>query len=326
MISLIIVDYNSMKETMKFINHTINKIFDFKLLNVIIIDNSPEDLNFKMLCELHDNISDVTTDYRLYDKYNSIDKAITCKYKGINIVGIKSNKNLGFAKANNLGAIISHNIFNDDYYLFSNNDLFFKESFNIMQLTEKFKHDNTIGILGPKITGINGEAQSPRKKMNIFNKIIRRYFNMMTFAKWNKKNSDIDYDGKSGYKYWVMGCFFIVDSNKFNEVGMFDENTFLYGEEMILSERMNNKGYSVYFLNDIEVIHYQGGTTKNVLDSIGSEEISFKSNIYYFEQYRKTSRLMINISKVSFAIYKCSYPWKMRAKNKMNGDETFKNE
>lgn len=44
-------------------------------------------------------------------------------------------------------------------------------------------------------------------------------------------------------------------------MGGFDEHTFLYAEEPILTERFREKGYKIWYTNEVKIIHEQGVST-----------------------------------------------------------------
>ena len=103
--------------------------------------------------------------------------------------------------------------------------------------------------------------------------------------------------------YWVQGSFLIVNREAFEKAGMFDENTFLYCEEMILAERMNRISKGMYYDNKYKLIHNHGESTKKYFDFFKRERLAFKSKTYYFTQYRHTKRLTILLAKVCSEIY-----------------------
>lgn len=309
MISLIIVDYNSIEKTMNYIKHFLDKVDS--IVNIIIVDNASNDKSINYMDTL--DITKIKVDVFIKEDKN-ID-LFFYKYKGCSLVIVKANENLGYGKGNNLGAIISNKIYNNKFYIFSNNDLKFNKNIDLSTFIEIFNKDKDIAVIGPKIIGLEGEPQSPRKYNNIWKQLILYFPNVLLCYKFTKFITNIDYNNKSKYTYWVNGCFLVVDAQKFEEVSMFDENTFLYAEEMILSERLLQKGYKNYFTNDVEIIHEHGQTIKDTFSTLKGMEISFNSNLYYFKKYRKTKKIYLKLSIISFKIFKLLFPFKENIKN-----------
>ena len=299
MFSLIIVDYNSISKTLKYIDHCIEKFYGQEF-NIIIVDNSYTDETLESILECSLIKETIYEQKKIY----------IYEYREHNLVLVKSNENLGYAKGNNLGAKVSNYFYKEDYLIFSNNDLKFTDNINLLEFINIFTRNNDIAVIGPKIVGIDGRPQSPRKYNNIWRQLILYFPNILLCNILTKYITNIDYSNESKYTYWVMGCFIVVDSNKFFETGMFDENTFLYAEEMILSERMLKKGYKNYFYNDIEVVHEHGQTVKKTMSILSGMEESFKSNCYYFKNYKNVSKIDLILAKVSFKIFKRLFPIK----------------
>ena len=61
--------------------------------------------------------------------------------------------------------------------------------------------------------------------------------------------------------YRIIGGFFFLRIEIFEKVCGFDEATFLYAEEQILTENMKPHGFVVYYLRIKLVVHDQGQTT-----------------------------------------------------------------
>lgn len=86
----------------------------------------------------------------------------------------------------------------------------------------------------------------------------------------------------------------LVNAVVFNEIGMFDENTFLYYEEPILAEKMLQIGKRMYFDSDVEIVHYEGGSTKR---NPKKEKIEMESRIYYMSKYKHVNKIVLFLLK-----------------------------
>lgn len=311
MVSLIVVEYNSMKRTLEYIDSFLENVSCSENVNIIIIDNTPGMENFQVVEKQY------FEKIHIGDIEEKIDKPIESVQgylvRGHKLVAIKAMENLGYAKGNNLGAQISRVLFKDSYYIFSNNDLNFTEKIVLDDLLEPFK-DESIAIVGPKIVGLDGKNQSPRRNNSIWKQMILYYYNILLFNALYKFVNNIDYDNRSKKVDWLMGCFLVVDSSKFNEVGLFDENTFLFAEEMVLADKLGRKNYKSYFINTITLIHNHGQTVKSTMDTLKAMEVSHKSEEYYFKNYRSVSRFSLFIAKYTFDLFKIMFPVRQNIK------------
>lgn len=215
--------------------------------------------------------------------------------------------NSGFAKGNNMGTRFAVKHFNPQYILFSNTDIKFIDNNVVEKLIEKIKNIHEAGIIGPKVIGLKGELQSPEPFKSFKDKHI-----LMPLSKFfcNKKNKEkkfkLNYslEAKEGFHYKVMGSFFIVKTKDFLECGMMDPQTFLYAEEMILTERMRSIGKKVYYDPAVCILHEHGATTSKHIKWKKGTDIGFNSECYYYRTYIKTPIWEIQIGKLIHFIYK----------------------
>ena len=84
---------------------------------------------------------------------------------------------------------------------------------------------------------------------------------------------------------------------------MFDENTFLYSEECILSERLAKISKFCYYDSESLIIHEQGVTIKKFLNKKKSLKQEFISDKYYYLNYKKQSNLIILFNFISFNLF-----------------------
>lgn len=93
--------------------------------------------------------------------------------------------------------------------------------------------------------------------------------------------------------YVPSGAFFVIKTEAFYDLGGFDENTFLYGEEIILGKKLQDRSKMLLLEPTIEVLHYQGATTgfERWVPRRQMYKHRLKSNLYYVRKYLGVSRL-----------------------------------
>ena len=236
--SIILTDYKNIARTLDMC-----KRFDAKInetIAYIIVDNSAEESCRKYL-EIN-GISYVAGTFGEKKTYEF-------EYEGIPFTVVDNDGNKGYAIGNNVGAAYAREKFNSRFYIFSNSDLDFPYETDLGLITKAIDEHPEIGIIGPNVLYMGQNRQNPRHFRGIWSQMIAGDFNSRWFhCKFNDKLNCLDQDPKEGKTDWVTGCFLIAAADKFHEVEGFDENTFLYAEEMIISRRMLNKGYITYYL------------------------------------------------------------------------------
>ena len=191
-------------------------------------------------------------------------------------------------------------LFGDEYYIVSNNDLEITEVLNWEKIIEIYNRDQNICVIGPKIVGRDGKAQSPNREMNPFEGMVGKYWVMKPF-KWK---GDIDYDNASKECYRVSGCFMIIRADQFHKIGGFDEGTFLFYEEAILAEKLLTINAKTYFWNDCVLLHNHSETIRSNATIRQMDQWMFDSMIYYYKKYKNVSEFMVLLSNASFVICK----------------------
>jgi len=296
MLSIIIVNYKNEEKTILYVKEELIKI---KIPYVIIIVNNSatEKSNQILSKELN---AEIISDINLVPIFS-----IQCYI-------ISHTDNLGFAKGNNLGTEFAIKHFDITHILFTNNDIRFLNSHVVELLISKLDSLNEeIALIGPKVLGLNGQNQSPEPYYPFWNRYIWMYW-LTPFLSTNMKRKlfKLDYPekAKEGIHYKVMGSFFIVKKSDFLRCGMMDANTFLFGEEIILSERLNKIGKKVYYFPEVAILHEHGLTISKHLDAKKMLFTQFYNECYYYETYRKISKLSIQIGKLSVYIYSIILP------------------
>jgi N-acetylglucosaminyl-diphospho-decaprenol L-rhamnosyltransferase len=80
----------------------------------------------------------------------------------------------------------------------------------------------------------------------------------------------------------VSGCALIIRRSVFQEIEGFDENFFLYFEDVDLCKRVKNKGYKVIVDNRTSIIHLGG---KSIEQRQTRKKYYYVSQDYYFGKY-----------------------------------------
>ena len=112
----------------------------------------------------------------------------------------------------------------------------------------------------------------------------------------------------------VMGAFFLVRTNLFNQCNGFDERFFVYYEEVDLSKRIKDLGFKSIFLADCNAYHVGGGVSQQV--KAKRLFYSLRSRILYSKKYFNflsyfaiyfLSLLVEPISRIAFSLIKLDF-------------------
>lgn len=166
-----------------------------------------------------------------------------------------TGKNLGYGSAHNIGIrqTIEQKI---PYHLVVNPDVGFES--DILAGIEVYMDNNTkIGQLMPKVYYPDGEIQYLCKLLPTpFDLIFRRFLPQ----KWTRKRTEKFEMRASGYNKimdvpYLSGCFMFLRTEVLKKTGLFDEQFFMYPEDIDLTRRIHRK-YRTVFNPEFSIIHY----------------------------------------------------------------------
>ena len=183
------------------------------------------------------------------------------------VILIENKENIGFSKANNQGVTRAKG----RYVLILNPDTVVAEDTFSEILTFANKNQN-LGILGVKLIDGTGNFL-PESKRGIptpkvaFNKMFG-----ISSPKKGKYYATHLGESESGLVDVFVGAFMLIERTKYNEVGGFDEDYFMFGEDIDLSYKLLKKGYQNYYFPNTQIIHYKGEST--------SKNAKYLSNFY----------------------------------------------
>lgn len=168
---------------------------------------------------------------------------------------IKNKTNEGFSKANNRGVKVC----SGEYVLFLNNDVEVTQDF-LEPLVELIESDNKIACVQPKILYA--------EKKHLIN-AVGSFFTSSGFLYhygYRKDGNDPKYNKRLPI-YSAKGAAMLVCKEIFEEVGLFDEDFYLYFEETDLCHRIWLHGYTIYYEPASVVYHCEAVSSKKWNDS-----------------------------------------------------------
>ena len=201
--------------------------------------------------------------------------------------------NKGYACGNNLGFRHLMKNYSPEYVVFTNNDIHFLSENVVEVLCETLSSHPEAGAAGPEVIGLDGKRQSPEPYLGMWDRYVWMYLSTPFMSKEKKRRRfklDAPSEAMEGPCYKLSGSFFMVDAAAFSDAGMFDENTFLYAEENILSDRMSRIGKVFWFTPAVKVLHEHGKTISRGHDATARAWMQWKSMKYYYRTYRGASR------------------------------------
>lgn len=221
-ISVIIVNYNAQF----FLKNCIASILSSDIIDqieIIVVDNASSDGSYNMI---KDDFPEVHS--------------------------IQNKENVGFGKANNQAASVAKG----DYILVLNPDTMLAET-TLSEMLIFCQKQSDFGAAGVQF--IDGAGNFlPESKRN-FPDLKVAGAKLLGFSK-NYYANHIDKDSIEKVDI-LTGAFMFIKKEAYKRVGGFDEDFFMYGEDIDLSYRISKAGYSNHYLGAIKVLHFKGEST-----------------------------------------------------------------
>lgn len=275
LLSVIIVSYNTQELTVQTINSVVSstknsKIFTDKI-EILVVDNNSSDSTVKELKKLKQQIQ-------------------------IPLTVIQNTDNPGFGAANNQALSQA----TGEYILFLNSDTIVQES-ALEILIQRFQQQTEttlerLGILSPTLLNADCSYQPQGGTLPSLTSlfvhmcmlddlpIIGTYL-PSTQHTGKTTRFDLEYLSRVDEPIqvdWVAGTAMMIPKTALDEFGAFDQNIFMYGEDMELCMRAHNHHYTVALDPTAQVIHLQNQSSsqKNALKG------EFSGYVYIFSKHK----------------------------------------
>ena len=211
------------------------------------------------------------------------------KYKKFNFY--QNSGNNGFSNGCNFGA--SKSIGN--YILFLNPDTIINtDALEVLLETAIFNPQ--IGILS--CLQIN-ESNRLYKQENFFPQ-FGRFFGLSRhlYRKLFVKELKIKFETKSNLFYpdWVTGAVIFMSSNWFHKIGGWNEDYWLYFEDVDFCKKVIDHGGKVAVTTEIMIIHKHGGASRinTVTKALTKTEVIISKHVYVFNHFSKIEQVIIH--------------------------------
>lgn len=212
---------------------------------------------------------------------------------------VRSAHNLGFARANNIAIRQSRG----EYVLLLNPDTIVGEDALKASVDFMDAHEDA-GAVGVRMLGAQGRrAMESRRGLPT---PMVSFFKMLGFCnRWPHHRLFGKY--YMGYLPWdepcqievVSGAYCMLRRKALDEVGLLDEDFFMYGEDIDLSYRVLKGGYHNYYL-PVDILHYKGESTQK--SSFRYVHVFYEAMLIFFRKHYSGMTFLLSLP-IKTAIY-----------------------
>lgn len=222
-----------------------------------MVSYNTSDLLKKTLENLYSQKSIKDPEIWIVDNNSSDDSVEMIKNNFPKVKLIESKKNLGFAAGQNLAL----KKIKSPLVLILNPDTNFPD--NALDKMSVFMNENPeIGISSCKIVDDKGRLGSNGGDLPYGVALLSWLFNFDGRGVASFHRSDENFFNKKDVG-WVGGTFMVVRNEVFEKAGFFNEDYFMYFEDVEFCWKASKQGFKIGFNRDLKITHFSGASSKN---------------------------------------------------------------
>lgn len=252
-ISIVIVNWNTKELVCQCLESILGQTTTDEALQVIVVDNGSND---------------------------GSQEAIRLRYNTVEL--IENDRNLGFAKANNIGIGAS----TGKYVCLVNSDVIVPEG-AIGEMYKFMEENRGVGLLGPRIVGPDGSLQvSCKNSPSLWGGFcaalgLRRVFPESSLFP-PEDMEDFPHDSIREVAA-IAGCFWMARREAIDQVGRLSEDFFFYGEDLDWCRRFWRSGWRVIFYGAQHIVHFRKASSSKAPDRFYIEW--HRSRLLYWKRH-----------------------------------------
>jgi GT2 family glycosyltransferase len=229
------------------------------MISIIIVSWNTSRLLENCLASIVINPPTVPFETWVVDNASTDDTPRMVREKFPQVYLIENRENVGFARANNQAIRRC----SGNYVLLLNPDTLV-EAGALQALTDFLDRLPEAGAAGPRILNPDGSLQISSHPRPTIPRELWRMFHLDIFlpyaeyppAKWETNSSqEVDV---------LMGACLLLRKKVLDQVGLLDEDYYIYSEEVDICYRIQGAGWRLYWVPPAEVVHFGGQSTQQV--------------------------------------------------------------
>lgn len=232
-------------------------------LSFVLVHYNANNLIEKAITSIFSQSEGYTLEFLITDNSQNLNTTSILK-QGIDLKVFDLGFNAGFAKGVNTGMKNA----SGDFIFVVNQDAFFFEENTIGRLLNCIESTPTKTVLGCRVVDLDNAIQ---ESVWIDDPDLYREWRMgpiynKLYPHWHR---DFEYKKKTahektGYTYRINGAFFILRNDINVTEAFFDEDFFLYGEDVEWGLRLKKRGWRFFYTPSIAIKHIGSASTNNI--------------------------------------------------------------
>lgn len=259
-------------------------------VSIIIVNYNTCDLLKQCIQSIITNTREVVYEIIVIDNDSHDESCQMLKNDFPTVKLIRSNINLGFGKANNLGIKQA----SGKYLFFLNSDTILCNNAIKNFFEFSISYTDKLGATGTILKDNNGNNIHSYGKFITIKSELKNVLTKYSKIFGVKNNTDYLYPPaikESKEVDYITGADLFIPYKVYQELEGFDPMFFMYCEEVDWQYRMAINGYKRLIINEPEIIHLEGGSdpSQSSAWSFNRMKNIFTSKLYYIKKHNKYS-------------------------------------
>lgn len=227
-------------------------------LSIVIVSYNVKEFLYECLKSVYKNSKEFSFEVIVVDNASKDGSSAMVKEKFKDVILVTNKKNLGFSKANNLGIKKSKG----RYLLFLNADTIVYPK-TLKTLIDFMNVETQAGASTCRVVMPSGKIDdashrgfpTPWNAFSHFSGLSKILPKTRLFGGYNLSYLDFD---KTHEIDALAGAFMFVRRLAGEQVGWWDEDYFFYGEDLDFCFMLKQKGWKIYYVPKVSILHYKG--------------------------------------------------------------------
>lgn len=260
-LGIVVLNYNSFDLTTQCIDGILKYYQD--RIKTVVVDNQSNDQSFNLLNEK-------------YSGWHNIHILLT-EYNG------------GYSYGNNIGLQYLIQNYNDiEYLAIINPDVKIISNDVFETLLKRLEQDDRLAGISPLMM-IDNKIKPNRwaiKNPKYINNFLSSFAFLAPVNPLIYRSYEVDPETLVAYVDVIPGSFFVMKKDIFIQIGLLDENNFLYGEEIIIGKKIKDKEYKLGLSFEDFFIHNHNSTCTSLPANFSQMKFSIRSHLYFNHSYQ----------------------------------------
>ncbi|SDF16416.1 glycosyltransferase family 2 protein [Ulvibacter litoralis] len=222
-------------------------------LSVVILNYNVRYFLEQCIVSVQRSLRNLEAEIIVIDNNSSDDSCSMVKNRFPEVTLIENKVNVGFSKANNQAVKVAKG----EYVCILNPDTAVSED-TFSKCIDFAETDDNIGAIGTYLLDGTGNFL-PESKRNLPTPKVSL---LKIIGVGNSYYANHLSEDEKGDVAVLVGAFMFLKRSIYNEVGGFDEDYFMYGEDIDFSYKITKAGYTNKYLGSAYTLHYKGESTQ----------------------------------------------------------------